>query len=212
MKADKQYSYDVYRQGGLKIEYNDNDEKVIYSNDIRLIVRHTRDSVATLTIKKKAQGSSFLNAKKRAEDINYDYSMADDTLFLNGFFTTDMKNKYRDQEVEIVLYLPIGTVLFADGNTYSFHRNSSRYDDILNNGDEEHFLRIIENGTQCLDCWEDSDSREKSRTDYDPDWEDDVEKDFNDDEDNSNRIIIDEDGVDVKHSEDNKVLEIETGN
>ena len=139
------------------------------------------------------------------------YSMEDDTLSLNGFFTTDMKNKYRDQEIEIVLYLPVGTVLFADRNTYSFHRNSSRYDDILNNGDEEHFLRIIEDGTQCLDCWERSDSGEKSSTDDDNDWEDDVEKEFNDDKDDSNRIIIDEDGVEVKRNNDSKASEINTG-
>ncbi|MFT5437155.1 MAG: phage shock protein PspC (stress-responsive transcriptional regulator), partial [Ulvibacter sp.] len=200
MRADKQYSYDVSRQGGLKIEYDDNAEKVIYSNDIRLIVRHTRDSVGSLTIKKKAQGNSFLDAKKKAEAINYNYSLDDNNLFLNGFFTTDMKNKYRDQEVELVLYLPVGSVLFADRNTYSFHRNSSRYDDILNNGDEEYFLRIIENGTQCLDCREESDGMMNSNTNDAAAWETDVEKDFNDHQDDSHRIIIDEDGIEVKHN------------
>jgi phage shock protein PspC (stress-responsive transcriptional regulator) len=199
MRADKQYSYDVNRQGGLKIEYNDNDEKVIYSNDIRLIVRHTRDSFGSLAIKKKAQGNSFLDAKKKAEAIDYSYSLDDNNLFLNGFFTTDMENKYRDQEVELVLYLPVGTVLFADRNTYSFHRNSSRYDDILNNGDEEYFLRIIENGTECLDCREESDGMIKSNTNDDSDWENDVEKDFNDNEDDSNRRIFDEDGNEIKN-------------
>jgi hypothetical protein len=198
MRADKQYSYDVSRQGGLKIEYDDNDEKVIYSNDIRLIVRHTRDSFGSLTIKKKAQGNSFLEAKKRAEAINYNYSLNDNNLFLNGFFTTDMKNKYRDQEVELVLYLPVGSVLFADRNTYSFHRNSSSYDDILDNGDEEYFLRIIENGTQCLDCKEESDGMMKSSTNDNADWENDVEKEFDNNQDDSNRIEFDEDGNKIK--------------
>jgi phage shock protein PspC (stress-responsive transcriptional regulator) len=212
MRADKQYSYDVSRQGGLKIEYDDNDEKVIYSNDIRLIVRHTRDSVGSLTIKKKAQGNSFLEAKKRAEAINYNYSLNDNNLFLNGFFTTDMKNKYRDQEVELVLYLPVGSVLFADRNTYSFHRNSSSYDDILDNGDEEYFLRIIENGTQCLDCKEESDGMMKSNTNDDADWENDVEKEFNNNQDDSNRIEYDEDGNKVKDDNDDTISETETGN
>jgi hypothetical protein len=212
MRADKQYSYDVNRQGGLKIEYDDNDEKVIYSNDIRLIVRHTRDSVGSLAIKKKAQGNSFLDAKKKAEAIDYSYSLDDNNLFLNGFFTTDMENKYRDQEVELVLYLPVGSVLFADRNTYSFHRNSSRYDDILNNGDEEYFLRIIENGTECLDCQEESDGMMKSNTDDNVDWENDVEKDFIDNEDDSNRRVFDEDGNEVKDNNNDGDLEVETGN
>jgi phage shock protein PspC (stress-responsive transcriptional regulator) len=200
MRANKQYSYDVSRQGGLKIEYDDNDEKVIYSNDIRLIVRHTRDSVGLITIKKKAQGNSLLDARKRAEAINYNYSLESDNLFLNGFFTTDMANKYRDQEVELVLYLPVGTVLFADRNTYSFHKNSSRYDDILNNGDEEYFLRILENRTQCLDCKEDLDGMIKSKTDENADWENDVEKDFNNKTNDSDRRVFDEDGNEVKNN------------
>jgi phage shock protein PspC (stress-responsive transcriptional regulator) len=200
MRANKQYSYDVSRQGGLKIEYDDNDEKVIYSNDIRLIVRHTRDSVGLITIKKKAQGNSLLDARKRAEAINYNYSLESDNLFLNGFFTTDMANKYRDQEVELVLYLPVGTVLFADRNTYSFHKNSSRYDDILNNGDEEYFLRILENRTQCLDCKEDLDGMIKSKTDENADWENDVEKDFNNKTNDSDRSVFDEDGNEVKNN------------
>tara|TARA_R110002072_G_scaffold23949_3_gene82036 strand:+ start:7720 stop:9456 length:1737 start_codon:yes stop_codon:yes gene_type:complete len=195
MRADNQYSYDVNRHGGLKIEYNENDEKVIYSNDIRLIVRHTRDSVAKLMIEKKAEGNSFLNAKKRAEAINYNYSFENGKLLLDGFFITDIENKYRDQEIEIILYLPVGTILYAEENTYSFHRNNSYHKDILDNGDEEHYLRILENKTECLDCpieesYEDS-------NDYEADWERDLENSFDDDDDESHRIILDEDGIEV---------------
>tara|TARA_R110002049_G_scaffold72395_12_gene186722 strand:+ start:3999 stop:5735 length:1737 start_codon:yes stop_codon:yes gene_type:complete len=195
MRADNQYSYDVNRHGGLKIEYNENDEKVIYSNDIRLIVRHTRDSVAKLMIEKKAEGNSFLNAKKRAEAINYNYSFENGKLLLDGFFITDIENKYRDQEIEIILYLPVGTILYAEDNTYSFHRNNSYHKDILDNGDEEHYLRILENKTECLDCpieesYEDS-------NDYEADWERDLEDSFDDDDDESHRIILDEDGIEV---------------
>ena len=127
---------------------------MIYSNDVRLIVRHSRDSVGKLMVEKKAAGSSFLKAKKRAEAIDYNYvfSPTDNKLLLDGFFITDIANKYRDQEVELVLYLPVGTIIYADSNTYSFHRNDSRYNDILNNGDEEQYLRILVDDTECLDC------------------------------------------------------------
>lgn len=211
MKADKQYSYDVYRHGGLKIEYDANDEKIMYSNDIRLIVRHTQDSVGSLVIERKAEGSSFLNAKERAEAIDYNYSMEDGTLYLNGFFTTDMKNKYRDQEIELILYLPVGTVLFADKNTYSFHRNDSRYDDILNNGEEEQYLRILKDGTECLDCPLEINHMEDMNDDN-ADWEHELEDEFIENQDDSHRIIIDEDGVQVEHNAKEDVIEIKTGN
>ena len=209
MRADNQYDYDVNRQSGLVIQYDENDEKIIYSNDLRLIVRHTSDSLGSLLIKKQAQGNSFLSAKKRAEAIIYRYALEDNNLFLNGFFTTDIKNKYRDQEVELILYLPVGTVLFADRNTYSFHRNGSNYDDILKNGDEEYFLRILENGTQCLDCKEETEDPIRSNTkDDDNDWQNDGETEFYDDQADSHRIIFDEDGIEVIHKSDEEVLKI----
>lgn len=213
MRADKQYSYDVSRSGGVQIEYNENDEKIIYSNDIRLIVRHTRDSVGKILIERTAEGSSFLNAKKRAEAIEYDYSFQDNKLLLDGFFTTDMDQKYRDQEVEIILYLPIGSILYAEDNTYSFHRNNSRYNDILDNGDEEQYLRILSDETECLDCPIKEDREWDSDYDDDgdqTDWEKEVEKKFDQDK-NSDRIMINEDGVKI-HLNDDDDVEININN
>jgi phage shock protein PspC (stress-responsive transcriptional regulator) len=180
MQANNRYSHSVYRRGGLQIEYNENDERVIYSNDIRLIVRSTVDPTAKIVIEKSAEGSSYLDAKSRAEAIQYNYAFENGTLTLDGFFITDFANKYRDQEVDITLYLPEGTILYADDNTYSFHRNSSSYMDILNNGDESHYLRILKNKTECLDCPAD---RMPSSSDSEASgWEQEVINEFSDDE------------------------------
>jgi len=208
MKADNQYSYDVNRQGGLKIEYNENDEKVIYSNDIRLIVRHTKDSVGKLILKKKAEGNSFHNAKIRAEAIEYTYSFENNKLLLDGFFITDLSHKYRDQEVEILLYLPVGTILFAEENTYSFHQNSSQFNDILDNGDEENYLRILENSTECINCT----TKEKVIQETNStDWENDVNEEFNNEE-NADRMMIDENGVKTNLTPKKDSLKVETRN
>ncbi|WP_203296505.1 PspC domain-containing protein [Luteirhabdus pelagi] len=152
MRADHRYEYEVYRQGNLQIEYDENDEKVIYSNDVRLIVKSTRDSVAKIRIMKEAEGEGRLAAEKYAEAINYSYSLENNTLYLDGFFTTDTKNKFRDQEVTVTVFLPEGSVLVADKNTRSFHSNYSNMGDILDYGKEGHYLRIIEGDVQCLDC------------------------------------------------------------
>ncbi|MGC6431342.1 MAG: PspC domain-containing protein [Jejuia sp.] len=147
----------LYRDAnGFRIVSDENDEKIIYSSDIRLIVRSTKDSLASLSIEKKAEGSSYTIAKKRAEAINYNYAFNNNELLLDAYLTTDFENKYRDQEVELILYLPEGSVLYADDNTYSFHRNTSYYNDILDNGQEEHYLKILHNDTKCLDCEDDT--------------------------------------------------------
>jgi hypothetical protein len=39
--------------------------------------------------------------------------------------------------VEVVVYLPIRSILYADKNTFLYHRNNSNYKDILKNRDEE---------------------------------------------------------------------------
>ncbi len=147
----------LYRDtNSFRIVPDENDEKIIYSSDIRLIVRSTKDSLGALSIEKKAEGSSYSIAKKRAEQINYSYALANNELLLDAFLTTDFENKYRDQEVELILYLPEGSTLYADDNTYSFHRNSPYYNDILDNGQEEHYLKILHNDTKCIDCDDDA--------------------------------------------------------
>ena len=180
MRANNQYDAYVSKSSGVEIKYDENDQKIIYSSDIRLIIQSTTDSIAKIMIDKNAEGNSFLNAKKRAEAIDYNYSFENGTLFLDGYFLTPMENKYRDQEIEITLFLPEGTILIAEDNTYSYHRNDSRHNDILHNGMEGKLLLILKNKTECLDCPED----EKTNTSYDADtsensdWKKEVEQEF----------------------------------
>ncbi len=160
MRNNDKYSYDVRRNGGLNVKPNENGDKVLYSNDIRLIVRSTNENIGKIVIEKSARGKDYREAKARAEaiDFNFDYNFDTNELALDGYFLTDIANKYRDQEMEIIIYLPVDTRLVADKNTRSFHRNESRYRDILILGDEEKTLLITPEGTQCLDCIEESNS------------------------------------------------------
>ena len=164
MLSNNRYEYDASRSGSFYLKSDEDGNKIIYSNDIRLIVRSTNDSVATVFLEHKAEGSSFDNAKERAEAIDYKYTFNNNTLTLNSYFTTDIVNKYREQEIEIVLYLPLGTILFADKNTYSYHSNSSRYNDILRNGDEEKYLLIQKSKTICLDCPKAGENKKNTKT------------------------------------------------
>ncbi|WP_431135961.1 PspC domain-containing protein [Psychroserpens mesophilus] len=176
------YSKQFGRHGNsLKAVYNENDEKLIYSRDVRLIVRSTKDSVASIHIERTAEGRNYKEAKLRAQEVNYNYDLINKRLELDGFLTTAFENKFRDQEIEVTLYLPEGTILYAEENTYSYHRNSSYYNDILDNGMENHYLEITNNNVRCLDC---------------P-----MEEDFQikvDVEDDKKGLKIDENGVQMK--------------
>lgn len=140
----------------FRLLYDDDDQKNIYSSDVRFIVRSTKDSLASIHIKKNAEGASHKEAKDRAEKINYNYVLAGHELQLDGFLTTNHENKFRNQQVEVILYLPEGTILYADDNTYTYHQNSSYRNDILDNGMEEQYLKVIEDSVMCLDCENDA--------------------------------------------------------
>ncbi len=146
--------YSNYSNGRRNYETIQEDENgsFIISSNIRLIVRSTKDDFAYITIDKEASGSNYRNAKTRAENINYKFSTANNQLLLDPYFRTDLANKFSNQEVTLIVYLPEGSTLFADKNTYYYHRNSSYYNDILDNEMEEHFLKVIENDLECLDC------------------------------------------------------------
>jgi len=152
MASNSIYSKGIYKDYDFEIVYDENDEKKIYSSNVRLIFRSTKDSLATISIEKNARGSNYQNAKQRAENIEYSFDFSSNELLLDGYFLTDAENKFRDQEVEIIVYLPEGSIVNTDGNTYSFHRNYGHYRDIIDNGDENQYLRVIKDDVICLDC------------------------------------------------------------
>ena len=143
-------------RGEFRIVRDDRDNKQIYSTNVRLVFKSTKDSLASISIEKSADGSDYQKARERARDINYNYTFAGNKLELDPFHLTDFENKFSDQYVKITLYLPEGTTVWTDDNTYSFHRNSSSYRDIIDNGFEDYYLKVINDDVICLDCPKDS--------------------------------------------------------
>jgi phage shock protein PspC (stress-responsive transcriptional regulator) len=188
MKADKQFGYNLRRSSDPKIKYRSDNDRVIYLNDIRIDIKSTTDTIGKIVIEKKAEGNNHLNAKKRAEAIDYGYSFKNNTIDLNGFFTTAPDNKYRDQQINVIIYLPEGSVLSADDNvrTYFYGLNSN-FSEIANSPSNHY--KILKNQAVCLDCKEniiiqkEIDSLVPTLDSVAPvkelNWEDEVEADFN---------------------------------
>ncbi len=151
MLADATYEREVYRDSEMNIKYDTNQQKQLYSNNIAVHIRSTNDSIGRIEIEKKAEGNSFLQAKKNAEDIKYEYVLKGDKLNLNGFFLTNPANKFREQEIDIFIYLPVGTIVYSEENAKSFIQGFSEND---NSGYKQvgHYVRILQNESECLDC------------------------------------------------------------
>jgi len=197
MVSNDLYDKEMKRGFNFSVKYDEKDNQVLYSNGIRLVLKSTKDSLATITLDKKAKGRDYLTAKNRANAIDYKYILDGNTLKLDAYFLTAIEKKYRGQEIEISLYLPIGTILNADRNTRSFHRNSNRYQDILENGDEEYYLEIQDGKTFCLNCPEVKyKQEEQEETDFNRvNWED---ENWQASWKEGNKIKIDKEGIDIQ--------------
>ena len=135
----------------LYVEMVNNDVKQIYSSDVRFSVRSTNDSVAYMKIVKDARGRTYQAARDRAEEIIYSFNYNNGKLVLDNYFLTDADNKFRDQDVTITLYMPEGSIIYADESTRNYR--SWRYSsDIISRGKQNHYLKIRYNDVECLDC------------------------------------------------------------
>ncbi len=167
MRSNEAFDLPMGRSNNSVMRENASGERLYVSRNVRLIVRETQDTSGYFKVVREADGSSFTAAKEEAGFITYEFDSTDNNLILDGFFTSERRNRYRDQEVQVILYIPEGAYLYADENTYSYHRNDSRYRDILNNGDEDKYLRL-ENGTfVCDTCPKDNEADKEDDWQYD---------------------------------------------
>ena len=146
------FKTNYYRNNGFKLAYDDNGNKIIYSSDIDIRVKSTTDSVATIVIEKSADGRSYETARERAKNINYNYAFKDNTLLLDAFLTTNPNNKFSDQEVNVTLYLPENTVVYFNNSAKSFLYYRSYEDNIISSEDTNHYMKILFDNAECLDC------------------------------------------------------------
>ena len=164
--------------GGMEIRYDASDEPVLYSDDILMDISKADDSVLSLRVRKDADGSSYKSARERAGKINYSYTLSGNTLLLDDHFTTDVKNKIRDQEIRLTVFVPEGTVLGFNSNARDYMGRRTRFDqDMYRKRTINYTWQMQADGTLgCLNCPEEN--------------PEDVES-------GNGRIIIDKEGVDI---------------
>ncbi|MFB9056365.1 PspC domain-containing protein [Mariniflexile ostreae] len=140
------------RENTFKMIRDANQRPLIYASDIRIAVKPTRDSLATMVIAKSADGSHYDKAINRAKNIQYKYQFKNNELLLDAYWTTDPKHRYNDQEVKITLYLPEGSVIYSNKSTESFYYSGSNNHSVITQEHVNHFVQVFEPHVQCLDC------------------------------------------------------------
>lgn len=173
MLAVDPYGNAAQKRNGVSLKFGQNDQQFLYSQDIEIELKSTQDSIGTLIIDKKSKGNSFINAKKRAENVEYNYTMDDHQIRLNGYFTTQSTNKYREQKIKITVFLPQTSVFQIDENLKSFLVHNSQFRNTIDQGS---YYQLSGKELLCLDCLEKEDAEEQiDSTEIEPeqidDWE-----------------------------------------
>lgn len=70
-----------------------------------------------------AKGKTYTLAADRASRISYEAEQLDNKIFFNSHFTLNKDDRYRDQHVDVVVFLPVGTKVVVDN---SLERKLSR--------------------------------------------------------------------------------------
>ncbi|SDS87657.1 PspC domain-containing protein [Winogradskyella sediminis] len=205
-------SHDIYNENfsrnyeHYKINPIDNGQNIISSSDIRIVIKQSSDSLASIKIHSYASGSNYDLARERAQNIHYNYAFNTNKLKLDAYFTTEGFNKFSDQHIEIYLYLPVGTVIHTDNYVSRYRKFYNSPHNLLQRDMENHYYKIISNDTECLDCLE---AIEDEEIEKDVDLDDVIEaaakKIILEDEESSdtsasgvNINISDDDGVNIE--------------
>lgn len=145
------YAQNVNDQTDFLITQNAADQSILYSNNVRLTIAKTDELVPYLQIEKKAKGRGLSIAKAKAEQIQYAYKFENNQLILDNYIITDFKHKFRDQEVELILYLPKGTLFKTDTSIENYDQSD---DEFFNPhySSSDYIYQVDNTQVKCLNC------------------------------------------------------------
>ncbi|WP_222984545.1 PspC domain-containing protein [Flagellimonas meishanensis] len=200
------YGMENMHFGRMAFAYDNNDNKILISDEVEIRVREAEDSIVHINVRKDAHGNTALAARERAKQINYGYAFEGNQIILDEFLTTDPANKARNQEVTSTIYIPKGMVVVFDESTRGYvGRGISNDRDYYRSNMVGYTWVMGDDGElKCLDCPEE----EEEQTDEEEEGgkiiinEDGVNIDVKDRKD-SFKMRIDQDGVEIKAGEKN---------
>lgn len=149
-----------------RIKVSTNSLKDLLRKDVRIKIE-ALDSLEQPFVQYhySAKGRTFKEASDRASEIGYTMTQEDRSLIFDSHFSLQDKQLYRDQEVEVVVFLPVGTkVTIMNNMDYKVRRSvwiHDCYPDINNKSTEWIMTR---NGLKCATVKEEEKKQDEPAT------------------------------------------------
>ncbi|MFD1315871.1 PspC domain-containing protein [Namhaeicola litoreus] len=143
---------ELRRSWGYDVVTDYNNEDRVYSTNIRFDIHQADGETAYMKIRKKSKGNSRESAREFAEMIDYRFMIDSTKIELNGYFLTDLSNKFKEQKLYIDLYLPENQMIYLDKSTESYLYDVDNFYDIYDKDMARHFFVMHQDGLKCTDC------------------------------------------------------------
>jgi len=198
MKNNDFYSKDNYRRRDFNLTQDENNKEVIYSNNISFEIMKTDEATPYIQIEKLAVGKSAAEAKQRAEKIKYSYKIEGNQLILDNYLLTEVANKFRNQSVELYLYLPKGTLIKVDETVQNFDESDDDFFN-LHYSSGDYIYKVGNDKVKCLNC--PADENDHNNIDIDTEDINEIEDDNINDIDSVKTVSVKVNGKEVIRTE-----------
>ncbi|MEO8759556.1 MAG: PspC domain-containing protein [Bacteroidia bacterium] len=128
------------------------------------IITSENDSVSVFVVR-TAAGKQKTEASLRAKNINYNAAQQDSVLLLDNLFSFTNIDKYRNQEVEVLIKLPKNKVIYLDNSLKKLLYDVENVNGIYDSEMSGKYWKMTENGLSCLSCTEEELKNNKNEDD-----------------------------------------------
>ena len=149
---DALYYQDNLKRSSRKYEVAVDGKLMLYTNDIRLDVKKSNTGTAYIIIQKESYGRSRIKASKNSEKIQYNFTIINNEIVLDAFFLSDLKNVFKDEEVDITIFIPEATTIYFNNSVKHFLSNVKNEANIYDKDMVNHYFKMTNTVLKCTDC------------------------------------------------------------
>jgi phage shock protein PspC (stress-responsive transcriptional regulator) len=157
------YYQENLKRSARKHEVAIDDKLMLYTNNIRLDVKKSSTENAYFIIQKESYGRSRIKANKNAKKIQYNYTITDNKIVFDTFFLSDLKNIYKDEEIDITVFIPENATIYFDSSIKNFLSDVKNKANIYDKEMINHHFKMTSTVLKCTDCIEEIKEEEKEQ-------------------------------------------------
>jgi phage shock protein PspC (stress-responsive transcriptional regulator) len=131
------------------ISKDDNKFRIGYP-ELNIVASET-DSFELVAIR-TAHGFDKKDAVNRAKNIDYSLVQNDSTILFNSFFDINAEDKLRAQDLQLIIKVPVGKIVYLGKRTERIIFDIDNVDDALDRDMVNRRWQMTAAGLKCLDC------------------------------------------------------------